>query len=194
MASAQSSNGMACPLPAHTGATLTGRSYHALPGTSASRRHVRHRHWQKPLPRRRHGQRRPRDRADEIQAGRAAALLLQRSGGDGRHGSGPGSQWLARKLAALGHAPRILPAQFVKPYVKSNKNDSIDAEAIAEAATRPHMRFVAIKRCDQVDVQALHRARDALVYIRTALISQMRAFLIEYGMAFRPGPGAFRLT
>lgn len=105
----------------------------------------------------------------------------------------PGSQWLARKLAALGHNPRILPAQFVKPYVKSNKNDSIDAEAIAEAATRPHMRFVAIKHCDQIDVQALHRARDALVYQRTALISQMRAFLIEYGLACRAGPGAFKI-
>lgn len=105
----------------------------------------------------------------------------------------PGSQWLARKLAAFGHTPRILPAQFVKPYVKSNKNDSVDAEAIAEAATRPSMRFVAVKRCDQIDVQALHRARDALVYQRTALISQMRAFLIEYGIACRVGPGAFKI-
>lgn len=105
----------------------------------------------------------------------------------------PGSQWLARKLAAFGHKVRIVPAQFVKPYVKSNKNDAIDAEAIAEAATRPHMRFVAIKRCDQIDVQALHRARDAMVYQRTALISQMRAFLIEYGLTCRAGPGAFKV-
>jgi transposase len=105
----------------------------------------------------------------------------------------PGSQWLARKPSQFGHTARILPAQFVKPYIKSNKNNSMDAEAIAEAATRPHMRFVAIKRCAQIDVQALHRVRDALIYQRTALISQMRAFLIEYGLACRTGPGAFKI-
>ena len=69
----------------------------------------------------------------------------------------PGSQWLARKLSALGHDVRILPAQFVKPYVKSNKNDTIDAEAIAEAVQRPTMRFVQIRTCAQIDMQALHR-------------------------------------
>ncbi len=105
----------------------------------------------------------------------------------------PGSQWLARKLQAYGHSVRIVPAQFVKPYVKSNKNDSIDAEAIAEAATRPTMRFVAVKRVDQVDVQALHRARDMMVHQRTALISQMRGLLLEYGIALRAGAGAFKL-
>ena len=67
----------------------------------------------------------------------------------------PGSQWLARKLQAMGHTVRIIPAQFVKPYVKSNKNDTIDAMAIAEAVTRPTMRFVELKRPDQVDLQAL---------------------------------------
>lgn len=72
----------------------------------------------------------------------------------------PGSQWLARKLVAMGHTARIIPAQFVKPYVKSNKTDMIDAEAIAEAATRPTMRYVQVKRTDQVDLQALHRIRD----------------------------------
>lgn len=60
----------------------------------------------------------------------------------------PGSQWLARRLQAMGHSVRIIPAQFVKPYVKSNKNDIIDAAAIAEAATRPTMRFVGIKQAD----------------------------------------------
>ncbi len=105
----------------------------------------------------------------------------------------PGSQWLARKLQTYGHTVRIVPAQFVKPYVKSNKNDSVDAEAIAEAATRPTMRFVAVKRVDQVDVQALHRARDMMVYQRTALISQMRGLLLEYGIALRGGAGAFKL-
>jgi transposase len=70
----------------------------------------------------------------------------------------PGSQWLARKLQAFGHKVRIIPAQFVKPYVKSNKNDTIDAAAIAEAVTRPTMRFVEVKQPVQVDIQA-HRSR-----------------------------------
>jgi len=66
----------------------------------------------------------------------------------------PGSHWLARKLTSFGHSVRIVPAQFVKPFVKSNKNGIIDAEAIAEAVTRPSMRFVAIKCSDQFDVPA----------------------------------------
>src|SRR6185369_17631822 len=69
----------------------------------------------------------------------------------------PGSQWLARKLQAMGHQVRIVPAQFVKPYVKSQKNDTIDAEAIAEAVTRPTMRFTHTRTTEQVDLQALHR-------------------------------------
>jgi transposase len=104
----------------------------------------------------------------------------------------PGSHWLARKLTSFGHTVRIIPAQFVKPFVKSNKNDAIDAAAIAEAVTRPSMRFVAIKRCDQFDIQALHRVRDRLVSSRTRLISQMRAFLLEYGIALHNGAGMFR--
>ncbi len=68
----------------------------------------------------------------------------------------PGSQWLARHLQAFGHRVRIIPAQFVKPYVKSNKNDIIDAAAIAEAVTRPTMRFVEIKSAAQAELQALH--------------------------------------
>ncbi|MES0133062.1 transposase [Mesorhizobium sp. M0029] len=68
-----------------------------------------------------------------------------------------GSQWLARKIQALGHTVRLIPAQFMKPYVKSNKNDIIDAEAIAEATIRPTMRFITVKETDQVDLQALHR-------------------------------------
>jgi transposase len=105
----------------------------------------------------------------------------------------PGSQWLARKLQAMGHTVRIIPAQFVKPYVKSNKSDIIDAGAIAEAATRPTMRFVAVKRTDQVDLQALHRIRSQLVGSRTRLINQMRAFCLEYGVALRQGAGVFKL-
>lgn len=93
----------------------------------------------------------------------------------------------------MGHSVRIIPAQFVKPYVKSNKNDTIDAAAIAEAVTRPTMRFVELKTPEQVDVQALHRIRDQLVGTRTRLICQMRAFCLEYGVALRQGAGVFKL-
>lgn len=105
----------------------------------------------------------------------------------------PGSQWLARKLRDLGHDVRILPAQFVKPYVKSNKNDVRDAEAIAEAVTRPTMRSVEIRTPEQIDVQALHRVRDRMVSNRTRLISQMRAFCLDYGLPIREGAGAFKV-
>ena len=105
----------------------------------------------------------------------------------------PGSQWLARKLEAMGHQVRIVPAQFVKPYVKSQKNDTVDAEAIAEAVTRPTMRFTQVRTTEQVDLQALHRIRDQFVSSRTRLINQVRAFCLEYGIAIRQGAGAFRL-
>ena len=105
----------------------------------------------------------------------------------------PGSQWLARKLQGMGHTVRIVPAQFVKPYVKSNKNDIIDAEAIAEAVTRPTMRFVEIRTPQQIDLQALHRIRDRMIADRTRLISQMRAFCLEYGIAIHQGAGKFKV-
>jgi transposase len=104
----------------------------------------------------------------------------------------PGSQWLARKLLALGHRVRIVPAQFVKPYVKSQKNDTVDAEAIAEAVTRPTMRFTQVRTTEQVDLQALHRIRDQMIGSRTRLINQVRAFCLEYGIAIRQGTGVFR--
>jgi transposase len=105
----------------------------------------------------------------------------------------PGAQWMARKLIGLGHKVRIIPAQFAKPFVKSNKNDARDAEAIAEAVTRPTMRFVEIKPTEQLDLQALHRIRDRIVANRTQLICQMRAFCLEYGIAIRQGTGTFKL-
>lgn len=105
----------------------------------------------------------------------------------------PGSQWLARKLLAIGHRVHIVPAQFVKPYVKSQKNDAIDAEAIAKAVTRPTMRFAQVRTPEQVDLQALHRIRDQLVSSRTRLINQVRAFCLEYGVAIRQGAGVFCL-
>ena len=104
----------------------------------------------------------------------------------------PGSQWLARKLKEMGHTVRIIPAQFVKPFVKSNKSDIIDAEAIAVAVTRPTMRFVEIRTADQIDLQALHRVRDRMIANRTRLISQMRAFCLEYGVTIHQGAGKFR--
>ncbi len=89
---------------------------------------------------------------------------------------------------------RIIPAQFVKPYVKSNKNDLIDAAAIAEAVTRPTMRFAQIKQREQVDLQALHRSRELLVSTRTRMVNQMRAFCLEFDVALRPGTGAFKAS
>jgi transposase len=105
----------------------------------------------------------------------------------------PGSQWLGRKLQEMGHTAKIIPAQFVKPFVKSNKNDMVDAEAIAEALTRPTMRFVQIRNTEQLAVQALHRVRDRFMRQRTGLINQIRGFLLEFGMPIRQGAGVFKL-
>ena len=105
----------------------------------------------------------------------------------------PGAQWLARKLSEMGHSVRIIPAQFVKPFVKSNKNDACDAEAIVEALIRPTMRFVEVKSTAQLDLQALHRIRDRIAANRTQLICQIRAFCLEYGVAIRQGTGMFKI-
>ena len=99
----------------------------------------------------------------------------------------PGSQHLARAFQRYGHDVRLIAPKFVKPYLKSQKNDFNDAEAIAEAVTRPTMRFVNVKSNEQLDVQALHRLRDRLVAQRTATINQIRAFLIEYGIPIKEG-------
>jgi transposase len=80
----------------------------------------------------------------------------------------------------------------VKPYVKSQKNDTVDAEAIAEAVTRPTMRFTQVRTTEQVDQQALHRIRDQMIGSRTRLINQVRAFCLEYGIAIRQGTSVFR--
>lgn len=98
-----------------------------------------------------------------------------------------GAHFLARLLREQGHDARIIPAQFVKPFVKSQKNDFLDAEAIAEAVQRPTMRFVPVKTEEQLDMQALHRVRDRLVGCRTALINQVRAVLLERGLTFAKG-------
>src|SRR5512135_2898750 len=84
------------------------------------------------------------------------------------------------------------PKQFAKPFLKSNKDDYLDAEAIAEAVERENMRFVPIKTEDQLDLQALHRVRDRLVARRISVINQIRAFLLERGISFRKGPASLR--
>jgi transposase len=98
-----------------------------------------------------------------------------------------GTHHLSRKLQALGHNARLMPAKYVRPYSKGQKNDFRDAEAIAEAVPRPTMKFVATKSVDQLDLQALHRVRQRLVGQRTAIINQIRAFLLERGIAVRQG-------
>src|SRR3954466_4514605 len=98
-----------------------------------------------------------------------------------------GAHHLSRKLQALGHDTRLMPARYVRPYSKGQKNDFRDAEAIAEAVQRPTMKFVATKTADQLDLQALHRVRERLVSQRTGIINQIRAFLLERGIAVRQG-------
>jgi len=103
-----------------------------------------------------------------------------------------GAHCLARVLREQGHQSRLIPGQFVKPYRKSNKNDYLDAEAIAEAVTRQNMRFVPIKTEDQLDLQGLHRVRERLVHNRTEVINQIRGFLLERGITFNRGPMSLR--
>jgi transposase len=98
-----------------------------------------------------------------------------------------GAHHLSRKLHLLGHNARLMPAKYVRPYSKGQKNDFRDAEAIAEAVQRPTMKFVATKTADQLDLQALHRVRERLVSQRTGIINQIRAFLLERGVAVRQG-------
>ncbi|WP_027576067.1 IS110 family transposase [Bradyrhizobium sp. WSM1743] len=98
-----------------------------------------------------------------------------------------GAHHLSRKLQLLGHNARLMPAKYVRPYSKGQKNDFRDAEAIAEAVQRPTMKFVATKTADQLDLQALHRVRERLVGQRTGIINQIRAFLLERGIAVRQG-------
>jgi len=98
-----------------------------------------------------------------------------------------GAHFLARALVGQGHNVRLMPAEYVRPYVKSNKNDFIDAEAIAEAVLRPTMRFVPLKTEEQLDLQALHRVRERWIQRRVALTNQIRGFLLERGFPVRVG-------
>jgi transposase len=98
-----------------------------------------------------------------------------------------GSHFLGRALREQGHQVRLMPAQYVKPYVQTNKSDFLDAEAIAEAVQRPRMPFVQIKTEEQLDLQALHRVRERWVMRRTAVVNQIRSLLLERGLTLPKG-------
>ncbi|SFB09559.1 transposase [Collimonas sp. OK607] len=104
----------------------------------------------------------------------------------GMEACGSAHYW-ARKLQTLGHTVKLMAPQFVKPYVKTNKNDAADAEAICEAVTRPTMRFVALKNGEQQAILSLHRARQGFVKARTAQANQIRGLLSEYGIVMAQG-------
>jgi transposase len=99
----------------------------------------------------------------------------------GMEACGGAHHW-ARQLQAQGYTVKLIAPQFVKPYVKSNKNDANDAEAICEAMSRPNMRFVSIKTVAQQDIQAVHRIRTGLMEQRTAKVNQIRGLATEYGL------------
>lgn len=103
-----------------------------------------------------------------------------------------GAHHMGRSLAALGHDVRLMSPEYVRPYVKAQKNDDRDAEAIAEAATRPTMRFVELKSEEQLDLQTLHRVRDRLVGERTSLTNQIRSLLLERGHVVAQGHARLR--
>jgi transposase len=98
-----------------------------------------------------------------------------------------GAHHWARKLASFGHTVKLMAPQFVKPYVKSNKNDSADAAAICEAVRRPTMRFVPIKNVEQQAILSVHRARQGFITARTAVVNEMRGLLIEFGIVIPQG-------
>jgi transposase len=102
------------------------------------------------------------------------------------------AHYWARALGALGHRVKLISPQFVKPYVRGNKNDYNDALAIAEAVVRPQMRFVAVKTTEQQDIQALHRLRERRIADRTALCNQLRGLLAEYGLILPKGVNVLR--
>ena len=104
----------------------------------------------------------------------------------GMEACGSAHYW-GRRLRMMGHEVRLMAPQFVKPYVKSNKNDAVDAEAITEAMMRPNMRFVPLKEGEQQDIQSLHRVRSLAVRQRTQQVNQIRGLLLEYGVEIPKG-------
>ena len=103
-----------------------------------------------------------------------------------------GSHWLARKCQSLGHEVKLIPPQYVKPYVKTNKNDYIDADAIAEASTRPSMRFVGVKTETSQVISVIQRIRSSYVKERTACMSRIGSMLLEFGISFPKGHGKMK--
>src|SRR5262245_33631932 len=103
-----------------------------------------------------------------------------------------GAHHLGRRLQGLGHDVRLMAAKYVRPFCRKQKNDFNDAAAIAEAVTRPTVRYVALKTPEQLDLQGLHRVRERLISQRTGVINQIRAFLLERGIAIRQGWRALR--
>ena len=98
-----------------------------------------------------------------------------------------GANYWARVFQSSGHSVKLISPQFVKPFVKTNKNDANDAQAIVEAASRPSMHFVPIKQVEQQDIQSIHRIRTRIVKNRTALINEIRGLCLEYGVVLTPG-------
>ena len=125
-----------------------------------------------------------RGRLSAVVARLAACTIAMEACGSAHH-------W-ARLFRTFGHEVRLIAPQFVKPYVKSNKNDAADAEAICEAAQRPSMRFVAVKTVEQQDIQGIHRMRSLAVQQRTAQINQIRGLLLEYGIEVAQGRAALQ--
>jgi transposase len=98
-----------------------------------------------------------------------------------------GAHYMARKLAGFGHQVKLISPQFVRPFVKGNKNDFVDAEAICEAASRPSMRFVTPRTESQQTLGALHRVRESLIRDRTRRVNQLHVFLLEFGISLPVG-------
>ncbi len=139
----------------------------------------------------RHGQ---RQWQGQYKRNRWLAALCQRvpEGAEiGMEACGAAHYW-GRELERRGYRVKLIPAQFVKPYAKSNKNDRVDAEAISEAMSRPNMRFVAVKSVAQQDMQAAHRIREELIGQRTAKANQIRSLAGEYGLIAPAGITALR--
>lgn len=103
-----------------------------------------------------------------------------------------GAHYTARAIRALGHEAKLISPPFIRPFVKSNKNDFVDAEAICEAASRPSMRFVAPKTEAQQTLSVLHRMRESLIRNRTSTINQMHGFLLEFGISLPKGPAVMK--
>jgi transposase len=103
-----------------------------------------------------------------------------------------GSHHVARELISRGFDVKIMAAKFIKPYVKSNKNDANDAEAIAEALRRPNMRFVGLKTLEQQTIQSIHRVREGFVKRKTAIVNEIRGLLLEFGIIIPQGINSFK--